>query len=148
MSITEPERPMDVVDTETRSRMMSGIRGKDTKPEMTVRRFLHAHGYRYRLHRRDLPGKPDLVIPKLKVCLFVHGCFWHRHLGCRYATTPKTRIEFWDEKFQMNVARDLANTQALETAGWRVLTIWECELKTDKMALDKLLLKLEELKPA
>jgi len=139
---------MDVVDTETRSRMMSGIRGKDTKPEMTVRRFLHAHGYRYRLHRRDLPGKPDLVIPKLKVCLFVHGCFWHRHLGCRYATTPKTRIEFWDEKFQMNVARDLANTQALETAGWRVLTIWECELKTDKMALDKLLLKLEELKPA
>jgi len=135
---------MDVVDTETRSRMMSGIRGKDTKPEMTVRRFLHAHGYRYRLHRRDLPGKPDLVIPKLKVCLFVHGCFWHRHLGCRYATTPKTRIEFWDEKFQMNVARDLANTQALETAGWRVLTIWECELKTDKMALDKLLLKLEE----
>lgn len=139
---------MDVVDSETRSRMMSGIRGKNTKPEMTVRKFLHAHGFRYRLHRRDLPGKPDLVIPKLKVCLFVHGCFWHRHLGCRYATTPKTRIEFWDEKFLKNVARDLANIQALETAGWRVLIIWECQLKTDKLALDKLLLKLDELKPA
>ncbi|MEB6588397.1 very short patch repair endonuclease [Pseudomonas asiatica] len=139
---------MDVVDTETRSRMMSGIRGKNTKPEMTVRRFLHAHGYRYRLHRRDLPGKPDLVLPKLKVCLFVHGCFWHRHPGCRYATTPKTRVEFWDEKFLKNVARDLANIQALENAGWRVLIIWECQLKTDKLALDKLLLKLDELKPA
>ena len=137
---------MDVVDTETRSRMMSGIRGKNTKPEMTVRRFLHAHGYRYRLHRRDLPGKPDLVIPKLKVCLFVHGCFWHRHPGCRYATTPKTRVEFWDEKFMKNTARDLANIQALEAAGWQVMIIWECQLKTGKQALDELLLKLNEIK--
>ncbi|WP_033056752.1 very short patch repair endonuclease [Pseudomonas mandelii] len=133
---------MDIVDSETRSRMMSGIRGKNTVPEMMVRRFLHARGYRYRLHRKDLPGKPDLVLPRLKVCIFVHGCFWHRHPGCAYATTPKTRPEFWKEKFQKNVMRDLANLNALENAGWNVLTIWECNLKNDPEALEVLAEKL------
>ncbi|AZV28538.1 very short patch repair endonuclease [Pseudomonas syringae] len=133
---------MDIVDSGTRARMMSGIRGKNTVPEMLVRRFLHARGYRYRVHRRDLPGKPDLVLPRLKVCIFVHGCFWHRHPGCVYATTPKTRPEFWSEKFQKNVKRDLANIDALETAGWSVLIVWECHLKNDPDTLERLAEKL------
>ncbi|WP_175653830.1 very short patch repair endonuclease [Pseudomonas sp. Marseille-P9899] len=129
---------MDIVDTATRSKMMSGIRGKDTRPEMIVRRFLHSLGYRYRLHRKDLAGKPDIVIPRLKVCLFVHGCFWHRHSGCRFATTPKTRPDFWKEKFEKNVARDATNRAALEAIGWRVLVIWECQLKTATSTLSGL----------
>lgn len=136
---------MDIVDTATRSRMMSAIRGKDTLPEMVVRRFLHGLGYRYRIHRKDLPGKPDLVLPRLKVCIFVHGCFWHRHPGCAFATTPKTRPEFWNEKFQKNVARDLANIGALDAAGWRVLIVWECELKNDPETLVRLEQKLHLL---
>ncbi len=137
---------MDVVDTATRSKMMSGIRGKDTKPEMQVRRFLHARGYRYRLHRTDLPGKPDLVLTALKTCVFVHGCFWHRHVGCRYASQPKTRVDFWDDKFKKNVARDLANIQELEDLGWRTLIVWECQLRADKFALEKLLVTLEQIR--
>jgi DNA mismatch endonuclease (patch repair protein) len=133
---------MDIVDSATRARMMSGIRGKNTVPEMLVRRFLHARGYRYRVHRRDLPGKPDLVLPRLKVCIFVHGCFWHRHPGCVYATTPKTRPEFWSEKFQKNVKRDLANIDALEAAGWNVLIVWECHLKNDPDTLERVAEKL------
>ncbi|MBV4542148.1 very short patch repair endonuclease [Pseudomonas vlassakiae] len=129
---------MDTVDSATRSRMMSGIRGKDTAPEMLVRRFLHNRGYRYRLHRKDLPGNPDIVIPRLKVCIFVHGCFWHRHPGCRYATTPKTRLEFWGDKFQKNIARDAANTLALEARDWTVLIVWECQLKKDPETLSRL----------
>lgn len=133
---------MDIVDSATRARMMSGIRGKNTVPEMLVRRFLHARGYRYRVHRKDLPGKPDLVLPRLKVCIFVHGCFWHRHPGCVYATTPKTRPEFWSEKFQKNVRRDLANIDALEAAGWTVLIVWECHLKNDPDTLERVAEKL------
>lgn len=124
---------------------MSGIRGKNTKPELLVRKYLHAHGYRFRIHKKDLPGKPDVVLPKFKTCLFIHGCFWHRHVGCRYATNPKTRVEFWNEKFQQNVTRDLANIQSLEAAGWNVLVIWECQLKADENALPKLLQKLDEI---
>lgn len=139
---------MDTVDTATRSKMMSAIRNKDTGPEMIVRRFLHGRGYRYRLHRKDLAGKPDIVIPRLKVCIFVHGCFWHRHPGCPYATTPKTRTEFWNEKFQKNVARDLANIAALEAAGWDVLIVWECQLKKDVETLDRLERKLRLLSPS
>lgn len=138
---------MDTVDTVTRSRMMSAIRGKNTKPEMVVRRFLHGRGYRYRIHRKDLAGKPDIVIPRLRVCIFVHGCFWHRHPGCPYATNPKTRPEFWNEKFQKNVARDLANIDLLEVAGWNVLVVWECQLKKDPDTLDQLDQKLRLLSP-
>jgi DNA mismatch endonuclease (patch repair protein) len=120
---------MDVVDAATRSRMMSGIRSKNTKPEMTVRKYLHAKGFRYRLHTKALPGSPDLVLPKHKVAIFVHGCFWHRHLGCRYATTPSSNVDTWRQKFSVNVARDRQKEAALEAAGWRVIVVWECELR-------------------
>ncbi|MFC3716506.1 very short patch repair endonuclease [Luteimonas soli] len=118
---------MDVVDRATRSRMMSGIRGKDTKPELAVRSFLHRAGLRFRLHAR-LPGKPDLVLPRYRTAVFVHGCFWHRHEGCRYATTPASNVEFWQEKFAANVQRDARAKQQLEEAGWRVETVWACQL--------------------
>lgn len=120
---------VDVVDKPTRSRMMSGIRGRNTRPEMRLRKALHARGLRYRLHRRSLPGTPDIVFPALRAAIMVHGCFWHRHEGCRYATNPATRPEFWQDKFQQNVERDRANEQALSAAGWRVATIWECALR-------------------
>lgn len=125
----------DVLTPEQRRRNMRGIRGRDTKPEMRLRRTLHANGYRYRLHSRDLPGKPDLVLPRFSAVVFVHGCFWHRHHGCRYATTPSTRVEFWESKFQANVARDIANHEALIKRGWRVATIWECALRKQEQVV-------------
>jgi DNA mismatch endonuclease (patch repair protein) len=111
--------------------MMSGIRSKDTKPEMTVRRYLHARGFRYRLHARDLPGSPDLVLPKYRVAILVHGCFWHRHPGCRFATTPASNIERWSAKFLANIDRDARKLASLEAAGWHVIVVWECELRRD-----------------
>lgn len=120
---------MDIVDSATRSRMMAAIRGKNTGPEIVVRRYLHAHGYRFRIHRKDLPGKPDIVMPKLRTCIFVHGCFWHRHPDCKYAYTPKSRLDFWLPKFAKNVERDLAAQSALRALGWNVVIIWECETK-------------------
>lgn len=119
----------DIVDSQTRSRMMSSIRGKNTSPELCVRRYLHARGFRYRLHRRDLPGKPDLVLPKHWLTIFVHGCFWHRHEGCFYATSPATRKTFWREKLDGNAVRDKRQQGELISRGWRVLVIWECGLK-------------------
>ena len=121
----------DVVDARTRSRMMSGIRGKDTRPELLVRRELHRLGFRFRLHSSRLPGKPDLVLRKHCAVVFVHGCYWHRHEGCRYATIPATRQEFWLEKFEANVRRDRLNQAALRAAGWRVFVIWECVLRRE-----------------
>ncbi|MEW9836221.1 very short patch repair endonuclease [Mesorhizobium marinum] len=119
---------VDTLTPEQRSRRMSLIRSKDTKPEITLRKALHRLGLRYTLQNNRLPGKPDLVFPRHKVALFVHGCFWHRHYGCKVATTPKSNISFWLAKFERNVARDLAVRQALETLGWKVAIIWECEL--------------------
>jgi len=119
----------DIVDQATRSRIMAAIRGKDTKPELVLRKALHARGFRYRLHRKELPGKPDLVFPKHRAVCFVHGCFWHRHQNCRYATTPKTRMDFWDAKFSATVARDQQSRTRLMKAGWRVAVIWECSLR-------------------
>jgi DNA mismatch endonuclease (patch repair protein) len=110
--------------------MMSGIRGKNTRPEVRLRRELHAMGFRFRLHDRRLPGRPDIVLPKWRVAIEVHGCFWHRHEGCRYATTPATRPEFWQEKFATNVARDLRTREKLQDAGWRTAIVWECGLRT------------------
>lgn len=126
---------------------MAAISGQNTQPELALRRFLHALGYRFRLHRKDLPGKPDIVMPKLRTCIFVHGCFWHRHPGCRYATTPKTRSEFWAAKFFRNVERDLENVHALEALGWKVMVVWECEIKQGGARLAELhqALKLQEL---
>jgi len=119
----------DVVDGPTRSRMMSGIKGRDTKPEMAVRRALFAAGFRFRLHRRDLPGVPDVVLPGKRVAVFVHGCFWHRHTGCRYATLPATRPEFWKAKLDGNAVRDSRAVGALLALGWRVMVVWECAVR-------------------
>lgn len=109
---------------------MSRVRGKDTTPELRVRRAAHSVGLRFRLHRKDLPGSPDMVFPRHKVAMFVHGCFWHRHPGCTKASNPKTRAEFWQDKFRSNVTRDERVAAELEKLGWRVVTIWECETKS------------------
>lgn len=120
---------VDIVGKATRSRMMAGIRGRNTKPERVLRRALHARGFRYRLHAKSVAGRPDLVLPRYRAVVFVHGCFWHRHERCRYATTPATRPEFWQAKFAANVARDIAVRDSLLESGWRVATAWECALR-------------------
>ena len=119
----------DIVNSRRRSEMMAGIRDRDTAPERAVRRIAHRMGLRFRLHRKDLPGRPDMVFPKHRLAVLVHGCFWHRHGGCRYASTPKSRTAFWTEKFAANVARDARQEAALKALGWRVLVIWECETR-------------------
>jgi DNA mismatch endonuclease (patch repair protein) len=127
---------MDVHSKAQRSFNMSRIRGKDTKPEMKVRRLAHAMGYRYRLHRKDLPGQPDLVFPKLKAVIFVHGCFFHIH-DCPYGrVVPKTNAEFWQKKRSSNVKRDLKNIEALKNSGWQVYVIWECQTRNQIMLKD------------
>ncbi|MEC3767271.1 very short patch repair endonuclease [Cupriavidus sp. SS-3] len=124
----------DVVDSETRSRMMAGIRGKGTKPEMLVRRVMFAAGLRFRLHRKDLPGAPDIVLPGRKVAVFVHGCFWHMHSGCKFAKMPSSNTDFWHTKLSGNVERDHRVVEALRTSGWRVLTVWECATRDARIA--------------
>lgn len=119
---------MDTLEPEQRSARMALVRSKDTKPEMIVRKLVHALGYRYRLHRRDLPGTPDLVFPGRTKVIFVHGCFWHRHKDCERARLPKSRGEFWLPKLQANATRDARNARRLRTLGWGVMTIWECQL--------------------
>lgn len=126
---------VDIVDAQTRSRMMSTIRGKDTLPERRLRSALHARGFRFRVHRKDLPGRPDIVLPRYRAVIMVHGCFWHRHDGCRFATSPATRPEFWASKFDQNVDRDRRNEDALRAAGWRVRVVWECAIRTDTKAV-------------
>ena len=120
---------VDIVNPETRSRMMANIRSKDTKPELTVRRHLHKIGLRFRLNRRVGSTKPDLVLPRWKTCIFVHGCYWHRHEGCKLASTPKTNIAFWQSKFDRNTARDKRNVSELKSLGWSVGIIWECSVR-------------------
>lgn len=120
---------MDIVSKETRSRMMAGIRRGNTAPELAVRKFLHRHGFRYRLHHRKLPGTPDIVLPRYRLCIFIHGCFWHRHPGCKYASTPRTREAFWQAKFAQNIERDARNRNALLHLGWRVFELWECGIR-------------------
>lgn len=133
----EEAKVADVVGPETRSRMMSGIRGKDTKPEMIVRRALFAAGFRFRLHRRDLPGAPDVVLPARGIAVFIHGCFWHMHEGCSLAKLPATRPDFWKAKLEGNVERDQRTVEALLAQDWRVLVVWECATK-DKAAASTL----------
>lgn len=120
---------VDIVDSETRSRMMAGIGGRDTKPEILLRRRLHAAGLRFRLHATDLPGRPDIVLPSRRIAIFVHGCFWHRHPGCHWCSTPATRPDFWSTKFDGNLMRDERVQTALREAGWRVGVVWECGLR-------------------
>lgn len=131
----------DVVDPATRSRMMAGIRTKDTKPEVVVRKALFGAGFRFRLHRMDLPGRPDVVLPGRKVAVFVHGCFWHAHAGCRFAKMPSTRKDFWESKLATNIERDRRAREALLSAGWRVLIVWECATRSTeaRAALPELL---------
>ncbi|WP_243460599.1 very short patch repair endonuclease [Paraburkholderia largidicola] len=117
---------------------MRRVRQKDTLPELRVRRIAHAMGLRFRLHRKDLPGRPDLVFPKSRICLFVHGCFWHRHGGCRLASTPKSNGGFWLSKFDRNIERDECNARDLEALGWRVVVIWECETRDAETLYQKL----------
>ena len=118
-----------------RSALMAKVGGRDTKPEMVVRRHLFSNGHRYRLHARDLPGRPDIVFRKRRKAIFVHGCFWHRHDGCRRSTVPKTRQAFWSDKFDRNKARDARNEEALSAIGWDILVVWECETKdTDALS--------------
>lgn len=118
--------------------MMRAVKGKDTKPEMTVRRLAHALGYRFRLHRKDLPGKPDLVFPGRRKVIFVHGCFWHGHDCARGSRQPKQNAEYWRAKIRRNVERDAASLQALEAKGWQALVIWECEMKDREALADRL----------
>lgn len=119
----------DLISKDRRSWNMSRIKGKNTKPEKIVRSILHHLGFRFRIHYKHLPGKPDIVLPKHHTVVLVHGCFWHRHQGCKECTTPKTNTEFWQNKFQQNVQRDQKVVEALEAAGWRVVVVWGCEVK-------------------
>jgi DNA mismatch endonuclease, patch repair protein len=124
--------------SKARSELMSRIRGKNTSPEITVRKVAHRLGFRFRLHRKALPGCPDLVFPAKSKAIFVHGCFWHRHIGCKKTTHPKTRFDFWAAKFSANIARDAENMRSLQALGWQILVIWECET----FNLDRLAAKL------
>lgn len=120
---------------------MSAVKSKNTKPEILVRKALHAMGYRFRLHVKDLPGKPDIVLPKYKTVIFVNGCFWHRHEGCKYASTPTTNVDFWEAKFKENTTRDKQKTVLLESDGWKVVVLWTCEIKKE----DELKARLQSL---
>ncbi|QKY06323.1 very short patch repair endonuclease [Janthinobacterium lividum] len=123
---------VDIVDKAVRSKMMAGIKAKNTKPELLLRRFLHSLGFRYRIHVGSLPGSPDLVLAKYKLAIFVHGCFWHQHSGCRYAAKPDVRGDQWSEKFAVNQARDEQHLFQLRSLGWRVFLIWECGITKGK----------------
>ena len=124
--------------SEQRARNMSAIKSMNTKPEIKVRKVLHSMGYRFRLHRKDLPDSPDIVLPKYKTVIFVHGCFWHRHENCKYASTPKTRQEFWEAKFRDNINRDKLNQENLSSKGWKIIVVWECEIKDKDFDLNRL----------
>lgn len=137
----------DVLNPEQRHKCMSHIKGKDTKPEMIVRRHIHAAGYRYGLHNTKLPGKPDIVLRRLKTVIFIHGCFWHGHEGCKYFRLPLTRTGFWEQKIKNNIERDARNIEELDALGWRVITIWECDLKNKEKrqnTLDSLVRQLSD----
>lgn len=134
---------VDRLSVERRSWLMSRVRSRDTSPELRVRRIAHGMGLRFRLHRRDLPGRPDLVFPKYKTVVFVHGCFWHRHPLCPKASTPKTKIEFWEEKFRRNQQRDRDNITRLVSGGWSVGIIWECETNN----IDGIVVRLRDTLP-
>lgn len=135
----------DIFTPEKRSEIMSHIQGKNTGPERIVRKILHKMGYRFRLHRRDLPGKPDIALPKYRTVIMIHGCFWHRHEGCRYAYMPKSRIEFWKKKFKSNVVRDRIVKKQLRKMGWQVITIWECEIHSVNILEKKLDITLRQI---
>ncbi|MEA2068203.1 MAG: DNA mismatch endonuclease Vsr [Verrucomicrobiota bacterium] len=129
---------MDTLTPKERSKLMGKIRGKNTKPELLTRSMLHRAGYRFSLHRKDLPGKPDIVLRKYKTVIFVHGCFWHRHKNCKIASTPKSNTEFWEAKFERNVSNDRKHKRTLKKLGWKVIVVWECELKNPGKVMARL----------
>ena len=129
---------MDTLTPEHRSWNMSRIKGSNTAPERLVRSLLHRMGYRFRLHRKDLPGRPDIVLPKFETVILVHGCYWHRHTGCRFAYTPKSNTDFWNAKFKENVRRDAVQFRQLTDLGWRVMIVWECETKHPNVLAERL----------
>lgn len=137
---------VDTLTPKERSERMGRVRGKDTKPEMLVRKLVHRMGYRYRLHRRDLPGNPDLVFPRRRKIIFVHGCFWHRHSDpeCKLARMPKSRLDFWKLKLERNRLRDRENISRLRSMGWKILVIWECQIKDGKLLEKNIKTFLEE----
>jgi len=122
----------DTITADARSRNMSRIRSRDTQPERRVRSLLHKMGFRFRLHGADLPGKPDIVLPKYRTVVLVHGCFWHRHRGCPFCYVPKSRVEFWQQKFARNIVRDRTVARELKQHGWQVIVVWECELRDEQ----------------
>jgi DNA mismatch endonuclease (patch repair protein) len=133
---------VDIVSPQKRSEMMAGIKGKNTKPELVVRRLLHAEGFRFRLHRKDLPGRPDIVLPRFKTAIFVNGCFWHGHGNCALYRPPLTRTEFWSEKISGNRARDARKLTELTDLGWQAVVVWECAIKGKGKLPDGELVKL------
>ena len=135
---------VDKLSKEKRSWNMSRIRSMDTEPEKAVRSLLHRLGYRFRLHQKNLPGKPDIVLPKYRSVIFVHGCFWHRHKGCKYAYSPKSRTEFWKKKFQGNIDRDRRHKKELKKLGWKIFVIWECETLSTAILSKKLKKRMED----
>lgn len=135
---------VDIVSKEKRSEMMAGIRGKDTTPEIILRKFLHKNGYRFRLHGKKLHGRPDLVLPKWKTVIFVHGCYWHGHVNCELFRLPKTRTEFWKNKIEGNRERDARKAAALVEAGWKVVCVWECAITKKRRLSEELLLEFIE----
>ena len=128
----------DTLSTEERSRLMAKIKGKNTAPERAVRSLLHRAGYRFRIHVRGLPGTPDVVLPKYRAVVFIHGCFWHRHRNCKIATMPQSHKKFWSEKFARNVANDARHRRKLRRLGWRVVTVWSCQLRHPERVLAKI----------
>lgn len=135
---------MDIWSKKKRSKVMSKIRSKDTKPELMLRSLLHKAGYRFRVHRKDLPGNPDIVLPKYNTIIFVHGCFWHYHEDCREGRIPDTNTKFWKEKLERNVERDKKNQERLKKAGWDVLVVWECKIENEPInTLEKVIQKLK-----
>jgi DNA mismatch endonuclease (patch repair protein) len=140
--IKQEPRMSDNMSVAQRSWTMSRIRSKDTRPEKMVRSFLHSRGFRFRLHKRSLPGAPDIVLPRFHTVIFVHGCFWHAHRSCRYATSPRSNRRYWRRKLDGNVDRHQRNVSALKAAGWRVITIWECQIKRSPQAVRQRLIRV------
>lgn len=132
----------DIVSQKKRTEMMSSVKQKNTKPELLLRKMLHKHGFRFRLHDKKLPGTPDIIMPKYKTVIFVHGCFWHQHKGCRKSRRPTSNVGFWNSKLDKNIERDKTKSEALKKLGWKVLVIWECELKESEILLKNLKKKL------
>lgn len=137
---------MDIKSKEKRSQNMAAIHGKNTKPELIVRHYLFSRGFRYRINDRRYPGHPDIVLPKFRTVIFVNGCFWHRHPGCKYAYMPKSNREFWKNKFEHNVANDRKEHEELRELGWKVIVVWECELKTAEKRKERLEKLVEEIR--